>query len=379
MKRLALAAIIACTREPAAVVPEIANETKQAPARVSADPVLERMARARDLAIVHDVKRADVDRAGLIARLEAHVAREVPREEIRAEDAFLKALGVIGSDVDYEREVYAALRDGAAGMYEPFDQTMYVASDLPPSTRETTVAHESVHALQDQHFDLRAFQGYLRGQTDTMLARSCLVEGDATEATGERPSKHEHDSDRLDDDYIGRELAAPYTFGSAFVRALREKGGWAEVDRAWKTALATEQILHPEKWIAGERAESVPVPTFATLGGAFRDPFVDVKGELSLRLVLESFVGEERAAEGAAGWAGDTAVLVRDGQNTMTHAALAWRIRWDDDASAARGFAVLTEAFHHRMELSVTHAGRDALVLVGPADRLARWSKEILR
>jgi hypothetical protein len=375
VKRLALAVIVACTREPVAVVPEIAIEAKPAPAVVSADPVLERMARARELAIVHDVKRADVDRAGLVARLEAHVAREVPREEIRAEDAFLKALGAIGPDVDYERDVYAALRGGATGMYEPFDQTMYVANDLPPSTRETTVAHESVHALQDQHFDLRAFQGYLRGQTDTMLARSCLVEGDAMEATGERPSRQDRDSNGLDDDYIGHELAAPYTFGSAFVRALRDKGGWAEVDRAWKTALTTEQILHPEKWIAGERAESVPAPTFAALGGAFRDPFVDVKGELSLRLVLASVVGDARAAEGASGWAGDTAVLVRDD----AHTALAWRIRWDDDASAARGFAVLTEAVHHRTELSVTHAGRDALVLVGPADRLARWSKEVLR
>ncbi|HEX4511982.1 MAG TPA: hypothetical protein VH054_00555, partial [Polyangiaceae bacterium] len=61
MKRLALAVIVACTREPVAVVPEIAIEAKPAPAVVSADPVLERMARARELAIVHDVKRADVD------------------------------------------------------------------------------------------------------------------------------------------------------------------------------------------------------------------------------------------------------------------------------------------------------------------------------
>lgn len=369
MRRLALVAMVACAHEPAVVapLPEIEMEAPKTPA-IAADPVLERMARARELAIVRDVKRVDVDRAGLVARLEAHVAREIPREEIRAEDAFLKALGAIAPEVDYEREVYGALRDGAAGMYEPFDQTMYLASDLPPNTLATTVAHESVHALQDQHFDLRAFQGYLRGQTDTMDARSCLAEGDATEATGETPAF-------APSDYIARELVAPYTFGSAFVRALRAKGRWAEVDRAWKTPLTTEHILHPDKWLAGERSENVPAPTFAALGDAFRDPFVDVKGELSLRLVLESFVGDARAAEGAAGWAGDTALVVRDG----AHTALAWRIRWDDDASAARGFAVLGEAFAHRSGCSVTRAGRDALVLVGPPDRLARWSKEVLR
>jgi hypothetical protein len=369
LRVVALAAVVACgAHEPAAVVAETPIATLAPKATVAADPVLERMSRARELAIVRDVKRLDVDRAGLVARLEAHIAREVPRDEIRAEDAFLKAVGAIGPDVDYEHEVYASLRDGAAGMYEPFDQTMYVASDLPPGTLATTVAHESVHALQDQHFDLRAFQGYMRGQTDTMVARSCLAEGDATEATGEKPSM-------APTDYISRELVAPYTFGSAFVRTLRAKGGWAEVDRAWKTPLTTEHILHPDKWLAGERAESVPAPTFATLDH-FHDPFVDVKGELSLQLILDSYVGEARAAEGASGWAGDTAVLVRDG----AHTALAWRIRWDDDASAARGFAVLAEAFaHHASGFSVTRAGRDALLLVGPADRLVRWSKEILR
>jgi hypothetical protein len=370
MKKLALAAMVACGVREAAPIssPEIAIGTVTTPAvPIAADPVLERMARARELSIVRDVKRVDVDRAGLVARLEAHVAREIPREEIRAEDAFLKAVGAIAPEIDYEREVYASLRDGAAGMYEPFDQTMYLASDLSPATLATTVAHESVHALQDQHFDLRAFQGYLRGQTDTMVARSCLAEGDATEATGETPST-------APTDYIAREIVAPYTFGSAFVRALRADGGWAEVDRAWKTPLTTEQILHPEKWRAGERAETVPAPTFATLE-RFRDPFVDTKGELSLRLVLESFLDEARAAEGASGWAGDTAVLVSDG----AHTALAWRIRWDDDASAARGFAALGEAFAHRPSCAVTRAGRDALLLVGPPDRLARWSKEVLR
>ena len=368
MRLAALVAIVSCAASHGSPqVSETAIEPAQ-PAAIAADPVLERMARARELAIVRGVKRFDVDRAALVARLEAHVAREIPREEIRSEDAFLKALGAIGPTVDYEREVYTALRDGAAGMYEPFDQAMYVADDLPPSTLATTLAHESVHALQDQHFDLRAFQRYMRGETDTMNAHSCLAEGDATEATGETQSF-------APSDYIARELVAPYTHGTAFVRALRAKGGWAEVDRAWRGPLTTEQILHPEKWFGSERSVSVPAPTFAALGDAFRDPFVDVKGELALRLVLESFVGDARAAEGATGWAGDTAVLVHDG----LRAALAWRIRWDDDASAALGFAVLGEAFGHRPACSVTRAANDVLVLVGPPDRLARWSKEILR
>src|SRR5205807_8351952 len=120
MKWAVLGACLACgAHETVPAVPEIAIETPKPHQAASADPVLERMSRARELAILRDVKRVDLDRAGLVARLEAHVQREVPREEIRAEDAFLKALGAIGRELDYEREVYAALRDGAAGMYEP--------------------------------------------------------------------------------------------------------------------------------------------------------------------------------------------------------------------------------------------------------------------
>jgi hypothetical protein len=77
MKRLALATLLACgTREPAIVVPEVSIVAPNAPPSVSADPVLERMAKARELSIVRDVKRLDVDRAGLVARLEAHVAHD---------------------------------------------------------------------------------------------------------------------------------------------------------------------------------------------------------------------------------------------------------------------------------------------------------------
>jgi hypothetical protein len=335
--------------------------------------MLERMARARELAVMRDVKRAVVTRAGIVAKLEEHVAREVPREEIRAEDAFLKALGVIAQSADYERDVYAAIRESAGGMYEPFDQTMYLPDDLAPETLAVSLAHESVHALQDQHFDLRAFERYMPGATDEMLARSCLAEGDATEATGEEP---EALATRT---YVERELAAPYVVGTAFVRALEARGGWAEVDRAWtRGGLTTEQVLHPEKWVANERAERVEAPTFAALGPAFRSDGVDVKGELSLRLVLETAVPEDRARDAASGWAGDAAVLAHDGART----ALAWRIRFDDEASAARARTVMANVFSARACTSVTAKARDVLLLVGPEGEcgaLARWSSEVLR
>ena len=42
------------------------------------------------------------------------------------------------------------------------------------------MAHELTHALQDQHFDLRRFEHWPKGDSDAELAAHALIEGDAT-------------------------------------------------------------------------------------------------------------------------------------------------------------------------------------------------------
>ncbi len=369
---IAIALACGASKPPSLDSRELLPAPSAKPDAPAIDPVLARMARARELDAVRPVRRVSVDRAEWIATLEAHVAREVPRDEIDSEESFLKALGALPLDVDYERGVYDSIRGSGGGMYEPFDRTIYLPDDLPPGELERTLEHESVHALQDQRFDLRAFERYLPGATDTMLARSCLAEGDASVAANERFSPSAAT-------YIERELAAPYVYGSAFVSALRARGGWAEVDRAWKReALTTHEILHPEKWPSAPPAQ-VPAPTFATLGGAFHVASVDVKGELSLLLVLQSIGASARVEAPAAGWAGDRAVLARDGKRT----ALAWRIRFEDDVTASRTAALFGPCDERRLSpIAAFRAARDVLVLSGPAgarcDLLARWSKEVL-
>jgi len=344
------------------------------------DRAMQEMSHVRELSVVRDVSGEVVSRDALMRELRAHVDREVPRAEIDAERTFLTALGVIAPDEDYERETYAAVRRAAGGMYLPEKQTMFLPDDLGGASLATSLAHEAVHALQDQHFGLEAFERYAPGAGDAMLARSCLAEGDATSATEEEPLPAD------DASYVERELAAPYAFGTAFVRALRARGGWAEVDRAWTRGdLTTEQVLHPDKWAGDEPALAVPEPTFRTLGSSFARTAADTHGELGLLLLLEAGVPAARAAQGASGWGGDRSVSASDGART----AIAWRVRWDDDASARRGFEIVRAAFangrtcrdERSSPLAVTRDGRDALVLVGPKGSscalLEAWSKEV--
>jgi len=361
------------TREANAVtIVAVAADAAIAP---RADATLERMSAARELSIEKPVAHVALSREALLAKVRAHVARAVPREEIAREDAFLKGMAAIPRDASYESLVYDALRSALGGMYEPLDGAMY----LPDDAREDslTVAHESVHALQDQHFDLSAWERYAEGASDEMLARACLAEGDAVVAAGESPSAPDGGG------YVEREIAAPYVAGAAFVRALRARGGWDTVNRAWtRSGLTTSQVLHPEKWFAEERAEIVPKPKTATLGAAYRATF-DVEGELAVMLVLGAYFASKDAARVAEGWAGDASCVARAGER----AAVAWRIRWEDEAGAARAMNALARGANDRCDagfgdsMFIGRRARDVLLLAGPPGGscalLERWAKEI--
>jgi len=379
-RAFALAAFVGCAsaapHEPARGATSSHAPAPAKPRDARVERAMHEMSRERELAIVRDVDGRVVSRDELMRELRAHVAREVPRAEIENERAFLATLGVLAADEDYEGEVYAAIRLGAGGMYLPESGAMLLPDDLDEMELATSLAHEAVHALQDQHFGLEKRERWVAGAGDAMLAWSCLAEGDATSATGEHP---EPSSAK----YVLRELAAPYVYGTAFVDALRARGGWDAVNRAWaRPTLTTEQVLHPEKWERDEHAEAVAEPALH----GFARVEADVHGELGLRLVLESGVPAARAAAGASGWAGDTAVLAR----AEGGYALAWRVRYDDEASAERGREVMSEALaagrtcraDRANPTSVARLRRDVLLLVGPRGSscalLDAWTKEVL-
>ena len=123
-----------------------------------------------------------LERPALIARVKEHVSRELPPEAIRNEGLALQLFGFVPTQFDYEGAEYQLLQDQLAGYYEPADGTMYMASDLGDEEADATLAHELVHALQDQRWDLETRSRYHAGDGDRSEAVSALAEGDATSA-----------------------------------------------------------------------------------------------------------------------------------------------------------------------------------------------------
>jgi hypothetical protein len=374
--------------------------------------MLRRVEVARRIEAAKPVPGVLLERPALIARVKEHVARELPPEALRNEGLALQLFGFIPTQFDYEAAEYQLLQDQLAGYYEPADGTMYMASDLGDEEADATLAHELVHALQDQRWDLERRSSYHAGEGDHSEAASALAEGDATSAMFDvmieraAPGSGKTALDLPDDVFAQQiregmdqgpgasaprvmrsSLAAPYIYGTLFVHALRRHGGWPAVDRAWDDAPTTsEQVMHPEKWLAHEPALAVSAPTFATLGAGWKVADEDSEGELGARLAFEEWMAPKAAADVSVGWGGDRGVLLENGDR----AAFAWRLRYDPgktkDELTKAAYAALTRALDaslgpaqvrdggfacreraDRGPLAIARVGADLVFVMGPA------------
>ncbi len=315
---------------------------------------------ARGLAWRGPIHVTHVSRHELLQRVRGHLAHDVPDGTIALEGLARKLLGAFPPGRDYAGTAFELLRTSLSGYYEPGDATVYVARDLDARTLRETLAHEITHALADQHFGLLARTRYRPSDDDSSTAASALAEGDATSLTFdllERPRQRLEGAEEArvrqlesstESDaapaasgapaQLRVALTAPYVHGMRFVDALRRRGGWAAVNDAWGSPpTTTEQILHPDKWRAHERAMAVADPAPPT-GTPLPKLGSDTYGELGLRLAFGVWMTPESAARSASGWGGDRlSVFGREGGE----AALLWRVKFDE----ARGQSFARRAF----------------------------------
>jgi hypothetical protein len=397
--------------------------------------MLKRVEFARHLEATRPVPGRLLERPALIAQVKEHVSRELPPQAIRNEGLALQLFGFIPTKYDYEAAEYQLLQDQLAGYYEPADGTMYMAADLGEQEAEATLAHELVHALQDQRWDLEKRSQYRPGDGDRSEAVSALAEGDATSAMFDvmieraAPNSGKSAVDLQDDVFAAQiregmnlgpgagaprvmrtSLAAPYIYGTLFVHALRRLGGWDAVNRAWDDApTTTEQVMHPEKWTAHEPAMPVAAPPFASLGAGWTVADEDSEGELGTRIAFEEWMDPKGAATASTGWGGDRGVLLAN----HDLAAFAWRLRYDPgkskDELTRAAYAALLRGLDQslgparvrdgafvcreradRGPLGVARAGTDLVFVLGPVRTSAsgwtsagdcalarKWAKEI--
>ena len=308
-----------------------------------------------------------LERDQLVARVKDKALREYPPEALRREGLLLQIVGFAPPTFDYLGEMLKLLEAQLEGFYEPKNGTMYLAADLKGPQAQATLAHELVHALQDQKWDLKKRSDYKPGRGDEAMALACLAEGDATSLMLDYIMKPDKSALDIPDDALRELMAsgmnmgdiatvphilrstlvAPYMEGLGFVHALRRKGGWAAVDAAWDRApTTTEQILHVEKWVANEAPLTISIPTAAALGEGWKRDDDDSFGELGFALAFAEWMDLEDARRAASGWGGDRTAVYSKGDQI----AFAIHVRYDDapapkhDALAERAFGKVAPA-----------------------------------
>jgi hypothetical protein len=291
----------------------------------------------------------------------AQIDDETPKDVLQATEALLYGFGTVDADFDYRGSVIGLMSSQLLGFYDPKRKTFFVGGDLGGEEADVTLWHELVHALQDQHYDLSHLTKWQPDHGDSQAAVHSLAEGDATSAMLDAMLKPRGvtalevpEGLMRAQSVLGgaaltappvlvRSLLAPYIDGLAFTNYLRRRGGFAAVDAAWRAPpVSTEQLLHPEKFLAQELPLIVPLPPAPMHAPELQERFHDVMGEQTLRLLFEEWLPARTAADAAADWGGDRLVVF--GDEARQRWAVGWHLRFDSPAAAERAFVAFARA-----------------------------------
>ncbi|MFN8635635.1 MAG: hypothetical protein U0893_17445 [Chloroflexota bacterium] len=354
VNRLALLLIAGALAAGLSPAPLAARAAPSAQSDPAVDEIRRQVAQVRGLELKAETPLTVLPKAALVGRLSRPLNTDHAVREFLTSQMLLEVLGAQPRGFDLRQLQLRLLDEQTLAVYDYSDRTIFLIADaLSGGTLSAdarlVVAHEATHALQDQHFNLRRILPTDPENSDADTAARALVEGDAmlTMRIWGRQFLRPADKRSLGDDttpqdtvldsappLVRGELLFPYDAGWVFAQLLYQDGGFDAVNQAFqRPPRSTEQILHPEKWQAGENPVSVTIrPLERSLGGTWVTRRTDVFGELVLRLLLEPTLGWPTAEAAAAGWGGDAYTILEDASGRRIVGMVTV---WDTEADAA--------------------------------------------
>lgn len=264
--------------------------------------------------------------------------RNYPRAAQDYDETVYRALGLVTGGKGVLRQTLIEL-ENRTGLYDPVSRTAYVQSG---AGERTAALHELVHALQDQHLDLRRATR-LPGGADARIAAAAALEGHASLVARVLNSRttSSHGGGKLTR-FVELQRGFTYSVGLRFAVDLRNLGGTKAVLASLQRFPATsEQVFHLNAYLERERALPIVLPVNAagvTLAGD------STFGELDVRALLAVF-GVPRLDHAGAGWGGGRSALYRGAAGDTVLIALDWDTDRDAQQWAEAVRVYLNEAF----------------------------------
>ena len=241
-----------------------------------------------------------------------------------------KLLQLIPNSLNYKQAVDDLLAGQVLGFYDPKTKRLLVrqsGTSLSPTDR-MTIAHEMDHALTDQHFSFGAttdaldkadkqeegggYTSLLEGDAvllQTLWAQRYLTAKERSQLGGGGSAAVLARTPR----FLLDSLRFPYTSGLAFVQGRWSAGGWGAVNAVYgRPPVSTQQILHPELYLASKGWTAPAFPDLAAATGCASLRTGEV-GEFGMTEILDEQLDEKTSSTASTGWNSDRFATVRCG------------------------------------------------------------------
>lgn len=339
----------------------------------AADEVLGQMSQLLDLPIKEPLKktlRSKKEIRDYLIREEKEDKDDAQRD---ADAKTLEAFGLIPKGFPLDSFMLDVLTEQIAGLYDPQAREFYIADWIPVDEQKAVMAHELTHALEDQSFHIDPWIKAARPNDDAELARESVSEGSAMAAMVDYTLRDQKMSvrdlpdvtllirsgavDEMSKDpnlskappYIRDDLLFPYLAGTTFSQQfLKAHSGWSDLRILFANPpVSTQQIMHPDLYLAGVTPEKVALPDWkTTVPSDWKLLEENVLGEFNLDEILKQYLGQDRADPLAAAWRGDRYASFEDAKTKQVPLVLLLAL--DNAEDAARFVGQYSEALEKK-------------------------------
>ncbi|HVJ04962.1 MAG TPA: hypothetical protein VM578_04785 [Candidatus Saccharimonadales bacterium] len=305
----------------------------------SVDDLLKFASERTGLPIRHPVKKKLATRDEVAKYVELRMKEQGNGERFDRSAIALKKLGLLPRNFNLREYMLGLYREQVEGWYDAHSKTVYLLDWVSPEVQKPVMAHELVHALQDQSYDLEKWLNVRKDskdETEQMVideqrtARQSIIEGQAMmvlfdyqltpvgQTVESAPDLVDSMKASVADEestpmyakapiYLREAMLFPYTFGMDFVRAVLTRRGQqaAFAGVLDHPPLDTRQIMEPATYLNHEpQVQFQVVPLEKVLGPNWRrDDFSGI-GEVDLRVILRQWGGKDAAAKLSPAWRG---------------------------------------------------------------------------
>jgi hypothetical protein len=363
------------------------------------------VARLRGLDWKRPVAVKVLDEKELRDKVSDEIADNLSDKQLADEITVYRAFDLVPEGYDLRAGALDLIGEQMAGFYDPKERCLFLVrrkqdpaaatfADAGVVMQDMVTAHELVHALQDQRYDLRDILERRYESDDTVAAIHMLVEGDASYAMYldqfgrmgqdldsiplrmimEKMGQPTDEGADMMGNAMGKtpavlrdSLIAPYIHGPLFVQALRTEG-WTKIDAAFTDLpLSTEQVIHPEKYLQRDWPQHVDFgKDRRPLGKGWKPLRENSFGELGFRSFLRHHYPTRMLRDVSSGWDGDRYRIWTNAEGTP---AFVWYSVWDTEDDAQQ-WEVVARDWASTHEGTVERRGDVVLVTRNlPADQ----------